>query len=457
MLLSCQAQKYGKDVVSVKTFGAKGDGITDDRAAIQQAFQLGKTVVFPKGTYLIESKTRSIACLLITEQNAPSHIIFEEGAMLLHSADMPRDYIKPAIFFLLAEKGDIPPILIEGLHVDGNRSQHALESKALQTYEISGFNIQKVMLKNAVVENTGGTGISTQALRNEFYNIRTTNCGKHGIGVSNTTNHGQLHYFYLDGHVSTDDGAYAIDFSGLWDDKNPKKALAIDQWEGKAKNVRAIRPGYGIKTAGYWNLELENIYIEDSRNNGFFLSKDAPGKTITARNMQIVGAANNGLSLSGESTFVGENISLIGCRVGLLIKRTDVSIDSLTIDGQYKNVAGIRMGGSNVELRNFVIKNNAKSDPYPVWVNGKNVVLENGLFLNNASLYEMAIKEQAGEVRLENLSFVSNFGYKKAAIMQAQKNGTTTLINSDFSQFKGRVVAGKKEKLQIVSSSKHRE
>ena len=48
------AQAKLRDVVSVKDFGAVGDGIANDRAAIQAAFNSGaKSVYFPSGTYSV--------------------------------------------------------------------------------------------------------------------------------------------------------------------------------------------------------------------------------------------------------------------------------------------------------------------------------------------------------------------------------------------------------------------
>ena len=55
--LSRSVEQRLRDRVSVKDFGAKGDGTTDDYVAIQAAFDSvsasGETLYFPAGTYLI--------------------------------------------------------------------------------------------------------------------------------------------------------------------------------------------------------------------------------------------------------------------------------------------------------------------------------------------------------------------------------------------------------------------
>lgn len=48
-------QEKLRETVSVKDFGAVGDGVTDDTAAISSAIDAGNTIIFPAGTYIVAS------------------------------------------------------------------------------------------------------------------------------------------------------------------------------------------------------------------------------------------------------------------------------------------------------------------------------------------------------------------------------------------------------------------
>ena len=67
------------DVVNVKDFGAVGDGVTDDTAAIQAAFNAGYNVVFPEGVYNVTSTLYirpflSIAGIIQSQSNVDTNV-----------------------------------------------------------------------------------------------------------------------------------------------------------------------------------------------------------------------------------------------------------------------------------------------------------------------------------------------------------------------------------------------
>lgn len=78
-------------VVSVKDFGAVGDGVADDSSAIQDALDTGLSVYVPQGTYLISTAL---------QLNTTSQMIYGDGpqSILLTETDIETMYSSTSVF-----------------------------------------------------------------------------------------------------------------------------------------------------------------------------------------------------------------------------------------------------------------------------------------------------------------------------------------------------------------------
>lgn len=73
-----------RDTISVKDFGAVGDGTTDDAAALNNAFaQAGKTIYVPPGTYRYNSNLAAPVCAAIVGAGRRYHTVSNEGVTVL--------------------------------------------------------------------------------------------------------------------------------------------------------------------------------------------------------------------------------------------------------------------------------------------------------------------------------------------------------------------------------------
>jgi polygalacturonase len=114
-----------RESVSVKDFGAVGNGVTDDTAALQAAIDAvhaagGGTILFPTGTYMI------------TMVNAYAGIIFQGngGAVIKRPANQP-NFTRTFTFnstTVWSESYDSPPVQFLDLIIDGNRDNQGAYS-----------------------------------------------------------------------------------------------------------------------------------------------------------------------------------------------------------------------------------------------------------------------------------------------------------------------------------------
>lgn len=112
-----------RESVSVKDFGAVGDGVTDDTAAFNSALASGSSVFVPAGTYIIGSK--------ITLDGVKDLKVFGEGAGGVTSTSSKSVLKKSASFSdtylieLVTTTDRCQRIVFDGLFFDGNQSAGA--------------------------------------------------------------------------------------------------------------------------------------------------------------------------------------------------------------------------------------------------------------------------------------------------------------------------------------------
>ena len=306
-----------KDTVSVKDFGAVGDGVTDDTAAIQAAITAGanKEVYFPSGTYVATSLTISNPCRL-----------FGNGILnKTTTVNLP---------FITITSNDVD---IDGLEFRGGtyntvpttvRNQDA----TFKVYGASSTNpYRRFNFTNLKINGFGHIGIDIRWCEN----VVVTGCvitymGYAGVLFESIVN-GIIGYntiSFIDA-VSGGTDRYGISLS-----RDPTKTTTLSTWTQNVvvigNVVTDIRTWTGIDTHAPLNCQIIGNIIARCFN-GTYVQYDStvyaynqPGKNVRIANNLIIGRSiltENGISLAslGSSTvgfnenIIIENNTVIGC------------------------------------------------------------------------------------------------------------------------------------------------
>jgi len=340
--------------VNVKSYGAKGDGVTDDSKAITNAIQAGKTVVFPPGRYLISTT-------LVFNHVDKTHIIATDATILNNNNKVPS--------FIFKNSNDLS---IEGgtwtrttmpTAIGANNNEH--------TFTFVG--IKGLIVKNIHIIGSPEMGICMMNVIDATIDHNTIEkCFRDGI-----YSHYSANLVYSNNHLEDiKDDAMSMHDYGIPAQKTIITSAGFQQ-AGHAKIINNV-----VKNAyeGFSSIGCDGLYIADNNitntvNAGIAVFNSetlSKGSTATAKNVII---KDNILSYTGGTQQIingsyGNSGQLSSGRCAIFVAVEDasnliyspksrlnnVSITGNTVTNSYVNGAYI------AQVDGLVFENNSFTD-----------------------------------------------------------------------------------------------
>lgn len=174
-------------IINVKNFGAVGDGVTDDRNAIQSALNQGGYIYFPAGIYKI------------TDKIVPASNTYMFGHGTIH-IDSPKTTLVNAVYIYGTASKPITHVTIDGLQFTsaGNQPGQRTAISVEQPQNIAPVCVDFVTIQHVVINGFNHRAINTFAgAAGDGYNhgypaiflfdVRACNCGEITFCNSGTT------------------------------------------------------------------------------------------------------------------------------------------------------------------------------------------------------------------------------------------------------------------------------
>jgi parallel beta-helix repeat protein len=301
--------------VSVKTYGALGDGITNDTFAIQKALSQNENVFIPEGTYMIDP-TKS----LVLQSNQT--LVLSPSAIL---AAIPCDYSFTSVIKIAKVKN----VTVTGGHIIGEGASH---SGAIGEWGHGIFiadGASDVTVKDIVTSDCWGDGVYIGCGQNIVKNVTLENVisygnRRQGLSITNAEDVLINNCIFSDSYNKRP----GIDLEPC--DNCTVKDITIN-------NTKCINnSGCGIQLMGcneavsditisdsYFNNNgKDGMYIENSQNvkvsnsefseNGFGIEINKNSYNLVFQGVQIFNNSNFGLAISARTPNMGsENLEFI--------------------------------------------------------------------------------------------------------------------------------------------------
>jgi len=235
--------------VSVKDFGATGNGTDDDTAQIKLAITaagVGGRLIFPKGTYIISALDATGVCL--RQKSGQSWVGEGAGISVIK--------LNPSMTtFSIAIRADdgATDCSIQDMTIDGNRDEivPSIDLYSTMSLVIGASGGKRSVYKNLVLQNSWGRTLQTS---NESYaskaeevvidNVHVLNSGTKGISATNSKRVSITNcYSQINPYTAAENPAGAAATSGSCFEVNKSEDVSISNSHGIQVGSSIIGPG----------------------------------------------------------------------------------------------------------------------------------------------------------------------------------------------------------------------
>ena len=375
--------------VSVKDYGAVGDGVTDDSAAIQDCIDNEQYIYIPDGTYIVKNIELKSHRTIIGTKNAIlelAHGLTSDDALgTVSSGLFSFDY---ATILWADDKSDIR---LYGFTLNGSsndRSGEFIQANNLWAYKCSDIHIDNMDITDALNDNVQIYDSSFLYVTNNHISYSGQAIEKYPLETNIPGDTLLFHYHCrnIECHNNIIDHSHSvgIEFEGRGITNNFDSSDGISIVNISNCIVRDSR-AHGFMMYNCYDLTITNCSdIVSSGFNGFSM---IGGNRITMSNCVSRAAAVFGLSIGDESnqgavgyqspTNVLVDNFIVSGSEGIQIRNcTNINLNNILVYASdadnYQDACVWVYGGTNTQIRNADLRCVNTYAPYGIKINGSN-------------------------------------------------------------------------------------
>ena len=264
-----------RQVVSVKDFGATGDGTTNDAVAIQAAFTASNDIYFPSGTYLINTA--------ITKNSDNVTVNFGDAVLKNGGA---------GFLFNFGTTSDTP--IYDGLKIYGGKFEqvNTAATTNLNYIRVAGF--KNYIIRDCYMKNVSNGGIYIEA--------GTDNGLIDACTVIGATANSTIRGIWLNGSTASDYQSNYMDDASLTRNATAFPVYAVKNC--RVTNCKVATTSYGIYNMNTRDCVFENNHISDFGGlRGITINTYSP-RAIIKNNTIVSTETSSGILVTQASTSV---------------------------------------------------------------------------------------------------------------------------------------------------------